>query len=285
MGATPRFQSSRDSLGSPGPEDLAIAQLDGSILMRLDPRGAGPTLPSFDSASLPAGGLRIGDLDGRPCFALRLAEGHPAPEDMAFLTLRRVLAECDPVTAGVASRAAQLLEWDRTHAHCGVCGSRTEPASGEMARRCPACGAAHYPRVSPAVLVRVEREGRLLLARNAAFPTAFHSVLAGFVEPGESLEETVVREVREEVGIEVGGIEYFGSQAWPFPSQLMVAFTARWVSGEVELRDGELESAAWFAPDALPAVPGGVSLSGRLIAAFAAQSRAGSGVQEPSRPR
>ena len=122
----------------------------------------------------------------------------------------------------------------------------------------------------------VEREGRILLARNRSFRGPFHSVLAGFVEPGETLEQAVAREVLEEVGVEVEDVRYFGSQAWPFPSQLMVGFTARWKSGEILLQQSEIMEAAWFGPDQLPAqLPGPYSIARRLIEAFRASRSPG----------
>jgi NAD+ diphosphatase len=167
----------------------------------------------------------------------------------------------------VAGRAVQLVEWRRTHRFCGRCATPTEDAPGERALRCPACGLMAFPRLAPAVIMLVERDdGRALLARNAMFPMKMFSCLAGFVEPGETLEDAVRREILEEVAIEVGEVEYRGSQPWPFPHQLMIGFGARYVSGDIVVDGTEIAEADWFAPDDLPNVPpAGMSIAGTLI--------------------
>ncbi|HVV85017.1 MAG TPA: NAD(+) diphosphatase, partial [Kofleriaceae bacterium] len=138
----------------------------------------------------------------------------------------------------------------------------------ERARTCTACKFASYPRLSPAVIVLVERDGRCLLARNARTRSPFHSTLAGFVEVGETLEACVAREVREEAGIELADVRYFGSQPWPFTGSLMIGFTARWASGDLVEDPAEIMDAGWFAPDALPAVPPPLSIARALIDDF-----------------
>jgi NAD+ diphosphatase len=160
----------------------------------------------------------------------------------------------------------QLVEWARTNRFCGRCGASTEDVTGLMAKRCPRCGLEAFPRLSPAVICLVERDdGRALLARGPQFAAGVYSCLAGFVEPGETLEEAVAREVREEVAVEVGEIRYFGSQPWPFPHSLMVGFTARWVSGEIAVDGTEITEARWFAASDLPEVPSSISIARRLI--------------------
>jgi NAD+ diphosphatase len=167
--------------------------------------------------------------------------------------------------AALAGRAAQVLEWDRAHRFCGACGTPTEHAPGERARRCPACSRVAYPRVSPAMMVLVWRAGELLLGRSPHYVPGVYSALAGFVEAGESLEDCVHREVAEEVAVTVQDLRYYGSQSWPFPHSLMVAFTARWSSGEIVPQASEIEHAGWFAPDALPNIPPRFSIAGHLI--------------------
>ena len=142
----------------------------------------------------------------------------------------------------------------------------------DRGRRCPSCGNTSYPVISPAIIVAVEKEGKLLLGHNKAFPGKRYSVLAGFVDLGESLEDTVKREIKEEVGIEVCDVEYFGSQSWPFPRSLMVGFRARWLNGEIEVDGLEIDHADWFAPEDLPEIPGSVSISRRLIDDFIARN-------------
>jgi NAD+ diphosphatase len=166
---------------------------------------------------------------------------------------------------GLAGRAAQVLEWDRAHRFCGACGTPTELHGQDRARQCPACGHVAYPRLSPAMMVLVYRGRELLLARSPHYAPGMFSALAGFVEAGESLEDCVHREVAEEVGVRVRNLRYFGSQSWPFPHSLMLAFTAEWVSGEIVPEPGEIEAADWYDIDALPGVPPRFSIAGHLI--------------------
>jgi NAD+ diphosphatase len=140
--------------------------------------------------------------------------------------------------------------------------------AGERGLQCPACGLTAYPRLTPAVIVRVSRGDELLLAQGVRFPGAFYSVLAGFVEPGESLEDTIHREILEEVGVEVTDLRYFGSQPWPFPHSLMIGFTAEYAGGQLRPAPDELRDAGWFRWDALPLLPGRLSIARRLIDAF-----------------
>jgi NAD+ diphosphatase len=210
----------------------------------------------------------VGHLDGRPCWAAEVPDGVEAPEGSAFVDLRAIFAAADEEFFAVAGKAKQVVSWHATHRFCGRCGGVTEPAEGEMAMRCARCGMMHYPRVSPAVIVRVRRGDEILLARSPGFPKGLRSVLAGFVEPGESIEETIHREVREEVGIEVENLSYFGSQPWPFPNSLMIGFTADYAGGELAPQPGEIEDAGWYRPDALPQLPPTVSIARRMIEDF-----------------
>ncbi len=139
---------------------------------------------------------------------------------------------------------------------------------GERCFKCPACGTLAYPRIAPAIIVLVRRGDEALLARNARFPGAFYSTLAGFAEVGETLEESLAREVREEVAIEIKLPRYFGSQPWPFPHSLMVGFHAEWAGGEIQADGKEILDARWFTVDALPKIPPKVSIAGRLIASW-----------------
>jgi NAD+ diphosphatase len=218
----------------------------------------------------PAAGLFLGLLDGRHCYAVDVLEEDDVDVDL-FRDLRMLWGTLDEVTWTLAGRAAQLVDWQRTHRFCGRCAAPTEPAAGERARRCPACGLLAFPRLAPAVITLVERDdGRVLLARNVAFGMPMFSLLAGFVEPGETLEEAVARETLEEVGITLTDIRYWGSQPWPFPHSLMVGFTARYGSGDLVLQASEIAEADWFPPDDLPLVPPSMSIAGRMIEAWAA---------------
>jgi NAD+ diphosphatase len=207
----------------------------------------------------------LGALSGRACYAVHVEEGVEPPEGAAFSPLRPALLALEDDLGSLIGLAYQIVDWDRTHRYCGRCGTPTEDAPGERAKRCPACDLYAYPRVSPAVIVRVTRGSQILLARGRRFAEPIYSVLAGFVEPGESLEQTAIREVKEEVGVEISDLEYFGSQPWPFPHSLMVGFTARWAGGEIQIEEAELVDAQWFSADALPQIPPSLSIARRLI--------------------
>jgi NAD+ diphosphatase len=182
-------------------------------------------------------------LDGeRPLFAMDAepADGHPAG-------LREAASELSAEQAALGAYAASLLSWHRRHRFCANCGAPTEVVDGGHERSCPACGAHHFPRTDPAVIVRVVDGGdRLLLGRQPSWPEGRFSVLAGFVEPGETLEEAVRREVLEESGIVVGEVAYVASQPWPFPSSLMIGFNARAAGGDPRPGDDELNEVRWF---------------------------------------
>ncbi len=190
------------------------------------------------------------------------------PDDHVLSDLRSLHGRLSDDEWNIAGRATQLLDWQRDHRFCGRCGSRTEPASSMRAMQCPQCGLTSFPRLSPAVIVLIEREddGRCLLGRNGLWDIPMYSTLAGFVEPGETLEDTVHREVFEEVGVRVKEIRYFGSQPWPFPNSLMLGFVATYDSGEIHVDGEEVIDAQWFAPDELPMTPPTMSIAGQLIA-------------------
>jgi NAD+ diphosphatase len=215
--------------------------------------------------------LEVGELAGRRCRAAEVIGAEP-PEGMVFEGLRRLWGALPEEAWRLAGRAVQLLDWDRNHRFCGRCGAETERQAGELSRTCPRCSLAHFPRLSPAVIVRVERGDQILLARSPHFAPGVYSTLAGFVEPGESLEEAVRREIEEEVGVRVGNIRYFGSQPWPFPNSLMIAFVADYESGELRLQEGEIEDARWYTRDDLPALPAPMSIARTLVDGFLRRS-------------
>jgi NAD+ diphosphatase len=214
----------------------------------------------------------LGRYDGLPCHAVDLAD-ESLPAGMDFKDLRQVYGLLEEDLFVLGGRAVQIVEWDRTHQYCGRCGSRTQTKETERAKVCPQCELHNFPRLSPAIIVAVKRGDEILLARSAHFPQGMFSVLAGFVEPGETIEECVVREVKEEVGITVGNVRYFGSQPWPFPNSLMLGFTAEYVDGELELDPSEIAEAGWFRADSLPSIPGRISIAGRMIRWFVDRSR------------
>ena len=214
-------------------------------------------------AAVPPDALYIGELDGEACFAV-----HGPSELGEPVTLRQLFGALSDDDFGIAGRALGLTAWDRDHKFCGRCGGETERSAVERVRTCKQCGHGAYPRLSPAVIMLVERDGKALLARNARTRMPFYSTLAGFVEVGETLEHTVAREVKEEAGIEVTDIRYFGSQPWPFTGSVMIGYTARWASGELAADPAEIADANWFAPDALPVVPPKLSIARDLIDDF-----------------
>jgi NAD+ diphosphatase len=195
-------------------------------------------------------------------------EDRALPEPFFVAGLRDLFGGVSEDVFGYAGRATQIIDWAKTHRFCGRCGAPTERVPGERCMRCPSCGHLAYPRITPAIIVLVRRGDEALLARGARFPLPFYSTLAGFSEVGESLEETLAREVREEVGIEVKNIRYFGSQPWPFPNSLMVGFLAEWASGEIQIDGKEILDAHWYGADALPAIPPKISIARRLIDAW-----------------
>jgi NAD+ diphosphatase len=207
----------------------------------------------------------LGCFNGTDCFTAELASDARLPAGAEWRRVRRLLGAVDDELAAVAGRANQMIDWTRNHQFCGRCSHSTRDAETERAKVCPACGLTNYPRVSPAIIVAVVEAGRILLARSKRAGASFYSVLAGFVEPGETLEECVSREVYEEVGVRVTDIRYFGSQPWPYPNALMVAFTARYAGGDIRLNPQEIAAADWFSAAALPPVPGRWSIARRLI--------------------
>ncbi|MCX7170002.1 MAG: NAD(+) diphosphatase [Proteobacteria bacterium] len=213
----------------------------------------------------------LGSLSGRGCFAAAVADGKDIPPSWAWLGLRATFGRLDDLLFGLAGRAIQVVQWDLTHQFCGRCGTRTELGTSERSRICPGCSLVSYPRLAPAVMALVRRQRSLLLARSPHFPEGMFSALAGFVEPGESLEETLQREVREEVGVGITNLRYFGSQSWPFPHSLMIAFVADYLDGDIVPQPGEIEAADWFSIDRLPRLPHRISIARLLIDASVAE--------------
>jgi NAD+ diphosphatase len=208
----------------------------------------------------------LGVLGDQPCYACELREDVAPPSGMQLSGLRALFGAVDDALFALAGRAFQIMDWDRSHQFCGRCGTPTRHKTNERARECPACGLTHYPRIAPAVMALVRRGDEILLARSPHFPPGMYSALAGFVEPGETLEQTLVREVKEEVGIDVANPRYFASQPWPFPHSLMIAFFADYAGGEIRPDPSEIEAADWFTVGRLPqALPGKISISRRLI--------------------
>lgn len=212
----------------------------------------------------------LGTLAGTDCYCVELGSDNVPPNGMSFQVLRKLYDCLEEDFFSLAGRAFQIMEWDRTHQYCGHCGTQTVQVLGKRAKECPKCGLVTYPRLSPAVIVLVERGAEILLARAHHFPDNLYSILAGFVEPGESLEEAVRREIYEEVSIKVKDIKYFGSQPWPYPNSLMLGFTATYASGEIQIEQNELADAAWFTKNNIPLIPPKLSIARSLIDWFLA---------------
>lgn len=211
----------------------------------------------------------LGRLEQRHCYSAELEKGCEPPDGMSFRPLQALYKKVPDTLFALAGRAIQVVDWDRNHQHCGACGQPTIVAPRERARVCQPCGLQHFPRLAPAIIVAVEREDEILLARSPHFPPGILSILAGFVEPGESLEEAVHREVEEETGILLETVEYFGSQPWPYPNSLMIGFRARYRSGEIRIDGEEIEEADWYRAREMPRTfEGDISISQWLIRDF-----------------
>ncbi|MCY4656185.1 MAG: NAD(+) diphosphatase [Gammaproteobacteria bacterium] len=213
----------------------------------------------------------LGTLRGKNCYVLS-ATGS-VPKEYVLSPLRSWLGRVEPDMFYLAGRSVQLIEWLQNHRYCGRCGEPTKEDNNDRALVCPSCNLVSYPRLSPSIIVLVRKGKQALLARNRSWQSGFFSTLAGFVEPGESIEQTVHREVKEEVGIEVTNLRYLGSQSWPFPNSLMLGFHADYLSGEFHYRDGEISEARWFDIDDFPNIPGGTAISRWLIDEFVQEVR------------
>ncbi len=211
----------------------------------------------------------LGRRDGVPCFAAEVAVDAEAPPGHRFAGLRELHDRIDEEAFAIAGTASQILSWDRGHQFCAQCGLPLE-GTQERSKRCAACRLDYYPRIHPACIVLVHDGPRILLARQASFPKRWYALVAGFLEPGETLEACAAREVREETGIAIDDVRYFGSQPWPFPHQVMVGFMARYAGGELVIDRTELEDARWFDAAAMPPLPPPISIARKMIDAWLA---------------
>jgi NAD+ diphosphatase len=253
------------------PPDTIRLRFLGNDLLVTDDGNAPASDLLVDTPVVTSDELAIGRSDGRWITAQLLSEGSTAPANTKFVGLRSLFGVMPDDMVAIAGRANQLLQWDRTHRFCGACGSATVREAHERSRRCPNCNLSAYPRISPAMMCLVTRGKEILLARNVNFPAGRYSALAGFLEAGESIEDAVHREVREEVGVQVTDLKYFASQSWPFPHSLMIAFTAEYAGGELTPNGHEIAEADWFTPDRLPQLPPKISIARALIEATLAR--------------
>lgn len=212
----------------------------------------------------------IGHLDGQPVFLLEL-RGRADVPGCSWRGLRQFMLEGDMLTYTVLGYAAQIGTWAREHRFCGSCGQPMTQIRWERAMYCQPCDLRSYPRISPSMIVLITRGDEVLLARSPRFVTGVYSTLAGFAEPGESAEDCLVREVREEVSVEVKNIQYVGSQCWPFPHSMMLGFHAEYAGGEIVMQPDEIEDAQWFNVHDLPPLPAGRSIARYLIDLYVAR--------------
>ena len=211
----------------------------------------------------------IGYLNNKPCFLSELTNESKLDEDLLLTPLRNLLGRIPDSLFTICSRSLQLSEWTRNNRFCGSCGSKMNKHETERAMSCECNNLLVYPRISPCIIVLVTKGEQLLLAHNKNFPGTFYSTLAGFIEAGESAESAIHREIYEEVKVNVKNIEYFGSQSWPFPSQLMLGFHAEYLDGDITPDGEEIDLADWFHYKDLPQVPtGNISISGQLIESY-----------------
>jgi len=237
------------------PDAAPVADAPGGTLYRF-PRMS-------ELASLSGTVHSIATFQDEPVYAVSTTAD--AASDLTEVGYRELYGTIGDDELALVGRAIQIVDWDESSRYCPRCGSPTDAEANEGVKRCSSCGLTQYPRLAPAMIVGVVRDGKLLLGQSPRFAGRFHSILAGFLEPGETMEECVQREVYEEVGISVGNIRYFGSQPWPFPHSFMIGFTAEYESGELDPDPAEIIHADWYAPHELPNVPGEVSISGRII--------------------
>ncbi len=209
--------------------------------------------------------LPVGELDGAPCYACRVD-----PECFTTIAGRAILAGASEDVREAFCRAQEMLLWRESHRFCGKCAQPLIPSTHDLAMTCPACGAVYFPQIAPAVIVAITRNGgnEILLAHNHRFNEGVFSLIAGFVEMGENLEEAIHREIKEEIGIEVDHFRYLASQSWPFPNSLMLAFYAEWAGGEACADGAELSECHWYTRDQLPRLPEKGSVARAVIDAF-----------------
>ena len=212
----------------------------------------------------------LGQIDGKDGYLAELTQ-MPDTREYACFGLRLLYGKMEDEWYWLANRAFHLYGWRKKNRYCGCCGLPLSSSEHEVALVCDACGNVTYPRISPAVIVAILDGDKILLARSSRFPDGMYSTIAGFVEPGETLEQCAAREIREEVGVEVRNIRYFGNQPWPYPDSLMIAFTAEYAGGDICIDNKEIVDASWFTKDTLPNIPLKLSIARKMIDWFCEQ--------------
>ena len=232
-----------------------------------DNKATVPRLSSLKDLKLsPVRQQYLGKLNGVDCYSAELPLDALWPKDLSFIRLLQLYSLMEGNMMQAALYAVQIVRWEQTHQFCGRCQTKTETKNDERAKICPNCNLVVFPRLSPAIMAAVIKDDKLLMANGQNFPPSFFSVLAGFVEPGETLEECVAREVKEEVGLSVKNVRYFNSQPWPFPDSLMIGFFADYAGGEIVVDGVEIRKADWFSVQEMPRRPDAkISLAGKMI--------------------
>ncbi len=254
-------------------EKLLILDRKGKTYLQVDSNGklsipqAG-NFPELLSVELP----ELGVFRDKKCFGFRWDIEKTPTEDLLGIDVREAMSQVDNATKNLLLRGKPILEWLSLRRYCSVCGCELVDHEHEEARTCPNCSMLFFPKISPAIIVMIKREdGKILLAYNRHFKHKCYSLIAGFVEAGESAEDAVRREVREEVGLEVRNIRYLYSQSWPFPDSLMLGFVADYAGGEITVDGEEIAEADFYSPDALPVLPGHGSIARRIIEEYIAE--------------
>jgi len=254
----------------PEPETLPESSLrvfvqGNGVYVQSDPA---PTLFFPEDLEMPGPALHeqyLGHLDSLACYAVEVSQDLAVPGSLYYPNIRNLYGILPDRELALAALATRIIDFDRTTTFCGQCGAETRMSRIERAKICDRCGLTTYPRTSPAIIVLVMNGDKILLARSPRFPPDLFSIIAGFVEPGETLEEAVHREVKEEVGIRISNIRYIGSEPWPFPHSLMLGFIADYAGGEIAIDNNEIIAAGWFEREHLPTLPSPMSISRALI--------------------
>lgn len=255
------------STKAPGRNDLVLT-ISGDKVLKPESGWLNPWQTVSPFASDETGAVYVGQCDGQPVYVAE-ADADAFSGGSELVPLRDALLMMEDAPADMLGTAFQVHQWWRDHRFCGRCGGATDLHPLERAKWCEACGIPWYPRLAPCVIVVIRRDDRMLLARSSRVKRHFFSLIAGFVEPGENIEEAVAREVREETGLDVGNVRYQASQPWPFPHQLMLGFFADYAGGDLVLQEDEIAEADWYRPGDLPPVPPSTTIAGRLIHAMA----------------
>lgn len=247
-------------------DELLIKVEDGKVLI--------PNEDDIKSLSINLSNLDfLNSEDNRELLFAELHDITNISPPFQFSKLRSLIGQIDEITFNLGAKALHLISWNNTYKYCSKCGSLLKNKEDERAKFCPSCGFINYPKISPAIITAVTKDKKILLAHNANFIEKRYSVLAGFVEPGETFEDCVAREVFEETSIKVKNIKYFGSQPWPFPDSLMVAFICEYDSGEIKVDDVEITDASWYSADELPNIPFKGTIARKLIDHFVANCK------------